>query len=52
MIKYKSVQRYKKKHFVNVWTVENEEALNEVAHKVDTITFQHLDIQKIHDALK
>ena len=52
MIKYKSVQRYKKKHFVNVWTIENEEALNEVAHKVDTITFQHLDIQKIHDALK
>ena len=44
-------RRYQKKHFVNVWTIENEEALKVVDHKVDTITFQHLDLDKIKNAL-
>ena len=51
MIKDKNVKRYQKKHFVNVWTIENEEALKAVDHKVDTITFQHLDLDKIKNAL-
>ena len=50
-IKDKNVKRYQKKHFVNVWTIENEEALKAVDHKVDTITFQHLDLDKIKNAL-
>ena len=51
MMKDKNVKRYQKKHFVNVWTIENEEALKVVDHKVDTITFQHLDLDKIKNAL-
>ena len=31
--------------------LENEEALKAVDHKVDTITFQHLDLDKIKNAL-
>lgn len=51
MIEEKRVRRYQKKHFVNVWTIENEEALKLVAHKVDTITFQHMEKEKIKEAL-
>ena len=39
----KRVQRYAKKHFVNVWTIEKEEQLDAVLAHVDTVTFQHLD---------
>lgn len=52
------VQRYSKNHFVNVWTIQNEEQLEKVLPYVDTITFQHMDIKKVrkimarHNALE
>ena len=39
----KRVQRYYKRHFVNVWTIEKEEQLDSVLPYVDTVTFQYLD---------
>ncbi len=48
----KRVRRYVKKHFTNVWTIENEEQLKEVKEYVDTATFQYLDPQLVKDYLK
>ena len=39
----KRVQRYAKSHFINAWTIETEEQLNNVLPHVDTVTFQHID---------
>ncbi len=41
--KRKNVIRYAKKHFMNVWTIETKEALEEVLPYVDTVTYQYLD---------
>lgn len=46
------VRNYSKKHFVNVWTIENEEDLNKVLPYADTITFQHIDKDLIKNSLK
>jgi len=47
----KRVQRYCKKHFANVWTIETEKALELVKGHVDTMTFQHLDPDVITSVL-
>ena len=48
----KRIQKYRSKGgVVNVWTVEKEEHLALLNSKVDMITFQHLPIQKVMDAL-
>ena len=39
----KKVRRYAKNHFVNAWTIENEEQLDKILPYVDTVTFQHMD---------
>ena len=43
LLSEKKVQRYAKKHFTNVWTMENEEQMDKVLPYVDTVTFQFMD---------
>ena len=45
------VKRYYKNHFVNVWTIEKEEQLNNVLPYVDTVTFQYLDPELVKNKL-
>lgn len=52
LLKEKKVQRYIRKHFTNVWTIDNETLLKEVTPYVDTITFQHLDVAKVRNRNK
>ena len=48
----KRIQKYRSKGgVVNVWTVEKDEHLTLLSKKVDMITFQHLPIEKVRDAL-
>ena len=51
MLEEKAVQRYFKKHFINVWTIENLEVFNQVKNNVDTLTFQHLDVKFVQEEL-
>lgn len=51
LINHKGIRKYKKNHFLNVWTIETIDSLNKVVGKVDTITFQHLDPKLIKDCL-
>ena len=51
MLEEKSVKRYFKKHFINVWTIENLEVFNQVKNNVDTLTFQHLDVKFVQEEL-
>ncbi|MCR5333101.1 MAG: hypothetical protein K6E11_03675 [Bacilli bacterium] len=39
----KKVRRYAKNHFVNAWTIENEQQLDKILPYVDTVTFQYMD---------
>lgn len=39
----KSVRRYCKKHFSNIWTVESKDVFDKYHKYVDTVTFQHID---------
>lgn len=48
----KKVQRYHKRHLVNVWTIDDTSKLEKVLPYVDTVTFQHIDVSKVKDALK
>ena len=36
-------RRYQKKHFVNVWTIEDKDNLASVKDYVDTITYQYME---------
>ena len=47
----RSVRNYHKRHFVNVWTIENEEHLNAVLPYTDTVTFQYMDEEIVKKAL-
>lgn len=51
-LKEKKVQRYSKNHFINIWTVEKMDVLNECLPYCDTMTFQHLDTDKVIKALE
>ena len=48
----KRVLRYIKKHFTNIWTIDNEEKLKKYAPLVDTVTYQFIDPKVVEDALK
>ncbi len=48
----KRVKRYSKRHFVNAWTIEKKEQIEEVLPYVDTVTFQYLDPQEVKDILR
>lgn len=52
MLEQKRVIRYSKRHFVNVWTIQNDEELNKVKDIADTVTYQFLDVEKVKTALK
>ena len=52
LLKERKYQRYSKKHFVNVWTIEDFDSMQEVQPYVDTITFQHMDHDKVRKILK
>ena len=43
MVKEKRVQKYAKKHLLNVWTIDSKESFDEVYDVVDTVTFQLMD---------
>lgn len=48
----KRVKRYVKNHFVNAWTIQSKEDLEKVLPYVDTVTFQHLDVEYIKNMLR
>ena len=48
----KRVKRYSKRHFINAWTIENEEQLKTILPYVDTVTFQYMEPEKIKELLK
>ena len=48
----KKAIRYAKRHFTNAWTIETEEHLNNMLPYVDTVTFQHLDVELVKSALR
>ena len=51
VLKEKRAQRYAKRHFTNVWTIDNEEKLEKFAPMADTVTFQFVDPQKVKEKL-
>lgn len=51
-LEMKKIQRYAKKHVINVWTVEDTKIVDSSLPYVDTITFQHIDCNYVRDALK
>ena len=48
----KRVQRYIKKHFTNVWTIDSEEKLKKYAPLVDTVTYQFIDPKLVKDTME
>lgn len=52
LTKEKKYQRYHKKKFVNVWTIQNEEQVKNVAPYCDTMTFQFLEPNLIKNSIK
>ncbi len=48
----KKVQRYSKKHIINIWTVEDKGIVTSSLPYVDTITFQNIDCNFVRDSLK
>ncbi len=46
------VKRYSKHHFINAWTIENEEQLKAILPYVDTVTFQYMEPEKVKELLK
>ncbi len=52
LLEEKRVQRFVKKRFTNVWTIESEEQLDKVLPYVDTVTFQHMDKNIVNEKLE
>ncbi len=51
-LKEPSRRRYAKRHYTNVWTIESLEELEPYKDLIDTVTFQHLDVDKVREWLK
>ncbi len=47
----KRVQRYIKKHFTNIWTIDDLEKLKKYAPLVDTVTYQYIDPKVVEKEL-
>ena len=47
----KRVQRFAKKHFINVWTIQSEEELKSVLPYIDTVTFDSMDYKIVQKYL-
>lgn len=52
LLKKKTVQKYYKKHYINVWTIRSTETAKEVAPYSDAITFELCDHESINEILK
>lgn len=52
LLKEKKVQRYSRKHFTNVWTIEKVDQLNTVLPYIDTATYQYLEPNTVKNILK
>jgi len=50
-LEMKKVRRYCKKHFVNIWTVEDKKVVDDSLPYVDTITFQLMDQDYVRNKL-
>ena len=48
----KRIRNYHKHYFVNAWTIENEEQLDNILPYVDTVTFQHMDYKIVKEKLE
>ena len=48
----KRVQKYSKKHFMNVWTIEKKEQIEKVLPYIDTLTYQLMDPKEVSSILK
>ncbi len=51
-VEKKKVQRYHKKHMINIYTVETEDVVISTLPYVDMITFQHIDCNFVRNQLK
>lgn len=51
MLQEKRVQRYQKKHLINVWTIETKEQFEASLSYCDTVTFQKMDYNPIVESL-
>ena len=52
MLEMDKVVKYRQKGcLVNTWTIETEEQLNRAANLADMITFQHLPLDKVREAI-
>lgn len=47
----KRIQKYHKKYLVNAWTIETEEQLQAIRPYVDTVTFQHMEVDTVRKLL-
>ena len=47
LVENKKIMRYRKRHFVNVWTIQKEDQFERVAPYVDTVTYQYLNPEKV-----
>lgn len=52
MLSQNRVRRYHKHHFVNTWTIDSIEKLEEVLPLVDTVTYQYIDPELVREKLK
>ncbi len=51
-VEKKKVQRYYKKHMINIWTVEDENVVTSALPYVDMITFQNIDCNFVREKMK
>ena len=47
----KKVINYAKKHFLNTWTIDSFDLLNNNLHKANTFTFQDIDYKKVQEII-
>lgn len=46
------IQKYHKRHLVNVWTIEKEEQIKNLLPYIDTVTYQFIDPKVVSDILQ
>ena len=52
LFKYKKYKKYGMNHFMNVWTIEKEEDVKSLLPYIDTMTFQHMEVEKVQELLQ
>ena len=51
LLEEKTVQRYYRKHYINIWTIESSEQAKKAAPYCDAMTFQYTDPNEIKELL-